>query len=294
MSALAGQADARSAARQAAGRALHIDDRQFARWAELLEGRAGVFIAPERKSFLVSGLRARMRETGCADLGEYYRLLQSPARQAREWSLLIDTLTVHETCFFRHASSMRLIEEQVLPAAVARGGAFRAWSVACSTGEEAYSLAMLIDAFCERHGGGLNYGVTGTDISLPALRQAREARYPQRRLKDIPAVYRERYCLPLDDGGFGISEVLRKRVCFAQLNLRDVDASPMKDMDLVFCQNLLIYYDRERRLEIVNGLSECLGPGGVLVLGPGELLNWKHPQMEKVRYQDTLAYRRTD
>jgi len=235
-----------------------------------------------------------MRETGCEDLGEYYRLLSSPTLQAREWSLLVDQLTVHETCFFRHASSMQLVKEAVLPDVICRRKVFNAWSVACSTGEEAYSLAMLIDNFVSGLDGKAQFSVTGTDISLPSLRQARAGRYPERRLKDIPGMFRDEYCTPVTQGQFGVADHLRKRVCFAQLNLRDVERAPMGGMDLVFCQNLLIYYDRDRRLEIVNSLSEFLSPGGVLVLGPGELLNWQHPHMEKVRYQDTLAYRRTD
>ncbi|VAW80452.1 Chemotaxis protein methyltransferase CheR [hydrothermal vent metagenome] len=294
MSDLIGQHCASSEARRSAGRSLSIDDRQFARWTQLLEYRAGLFIAPERKSFLVSGLRVRMREAGYEDLGEYFRLLSSPAVQAREWSLLIDQLTVHETCFFRHASSMRLIEEAVLPNALQRGSNFHAWSVACSTGEEAYSLAMLIDRYCTAQDRKVQFSVTGTDISLPSLRQAKSGRYLERRLKGIPAELQDDYCTVSENGRFEVTSHLRKRMCFAQLNLRELDSAPMIDMDLVFCQNLLIYYDRERRLEIVNSLSECLSPGGVLVLGPGELLNWQHPHMEKVRYQDTLAYRRTD
>ena len=294
MSELVGQPCAEYATRLPAGRSLHIDDRQFAEWTRLLEGRAGLFIAPERKSFLASGLRVRMREAGCKSLSEYYRLLASPGIQAREWSLLIDQLTVHETCFFRHTSSMQLIKDVVLPDAMQHGKAFRAWSVACSTGEEAYSLAMLIDDFISGLDDKIQFSVTGTDISLPSLRQARTGSYLERRLKNIPDVFRERYCTPTKQGRFGMTDHLQKRVCFAQLNLCDVASAPMDNMDLVFCQNLLIYFDRNRRLEIVDSLSEFLSPGGVLVLGPGELLNWQHPHMEKVRYQDTLAYRRTD
>ena len=294
MSELVGQHCAEYASRLSAGRSLHIDDRQFAEWTRLLEGRVGLFIAPERKSFLASGLRVRMREAGCESLRDYYRLLASPGIQAREWSLLIDQLTVHETCFFRHASSMQLVKDVVLPDAIHRGKAFRAWSVACSTGEEAYSLAMLTDDFCSDLDDKVQFSVTGTDISLPSLRQARAGSYPERRLKNISDEFRERYCTPTSQGQFGMAGHLRKRVCFAQLNLCDMARAPMDNMDLVFCQNLLIYFDRNRRLEIVNSLSEFLSPGGVLVLGPGELLNWQHPHMEKVRYQDTLAYRRTD
>jgi len=87
---------------------------------------------------------------------------------------------------------------------------------------------------------------------------------------------------------------LRERVGFSQLNLRDLATASMKDVDLIYCQNLLIYYDRQRRVEMVDQLATFLRPGGVLVLGPGELLDWRNSNMEKVRYPDTLAYRRTN
>ena len=270
-----------------------MDDRQFDDWIRLLESRVGLFIAPERRSFLVSGIRSRMREIGCHDYREYYRYLSGDCLQAQEWSLLVDMLTVHETCFFRHESSMRLVEEELIPAAFEYGQSFHAWSVGCATGEEAYSLAMLADDFCASRPGQGYFGVTGTDISLPSLHQAREGVYLERRLKDIPQAFRDRYCHTLEGQHFQVTEELRKRVCFSQLNLRDLETAPFAGLDLIYCQNLLIYYDRERRLQIVDQLAEFLRPGGVLVLGPGEILNWQHPNMEKVRYRDTLAYQCT-
>jgi len=87
---------------------------------------------------------------------------------------------------------------------------------------------------------------------------------------------------------------LRDKVEFFPLNLRDVAQAPFDNLNLIYCQNLLIYYDRPRRLQLVDCLAGFLCPGGVLVLGPGELLNWQHPRMEKVRFDDTLAYRRAE
>jgi chemotaxis protein methyltransferase CheR/type IV pilus assembly protein PilK len=126
------------------------------------------------------------------------------------------------------------------------------------------------------------------------LRHAREGLYLNRRLRDIRPALRDKYCLKETNSRFRINPDLRKRVCFSPLNLRDLEKAPFANLDLVFCQNLLIYYDRERRVLIVNQLAKCLRPGGVLILGPGELLDWQHPNMESVRYPDTLAYRRTD
>ncbi len=274
--------------------ALDIDDRQFVEWTALLEHRMGLFISPERRSFLASGIKARMRETGCNDSRQYYHRLVSHGAQAEEWSLLVDQLTVHETCFFRHESSMRLVKELLIPEVLERHDQLLAWSVGCATGEETYSLAMMIDDCIQRLGGRRQYSITGTDISLPSLERAREGVYLMRRLKDISGDFQLKYCTRISEKRFQINDALRKRVCFSQLNIRDLKSAPLTKMDLVFCQNLLIYFDRERRLEIVNDLCEFLRPGGMLVIGPGELLDWRHSKMEKVCYADTLVYRRTD
>jgi chemotaxis protein methyltransferase CheR/type IV pilus assembly protein PilK len=270
-----------------------LDDKQWEDWTRLLENRMGLFIAPERRSFLASGLRARMRVTGCHELGEYYRHLSSGVASMQEWSLLVDCLTVHETCFFRHQPSIRLVEEVVLPAALQQAQYFQAWSVGCATGEEVYSLAMLADACLRERMGRGCFGVTGTDISLPSLRHARAGVYLNRRCADIRKYFVDEYCRKVTESRFEIRAGLRERVCFAQLNLRDEETPPFANLNLVYCQNVLIYFDRQRRLEIVNKLAQSLRPGGVLILGPGELLDWENPKMERVRYEDTLAYRRT-
>ncbi len=271
-----------------------MDDRQFTDWVELLERRIGLFISEDRRSFLNTGLRLRMKEIGCSDYRDYYRRLSCQGPQAQEWTVLVDRLTVHETRFFRHRPSLDLLLDEWLPAACAAPDkqCLRVWSVGCATGEETYSLAMLIDDYLMCSDSGRYFGVTGTDISLPALSTARTGVYDKRRLADIDPVFRERYCRPVSDSRFEIDAGLRKRVCFAQLNLREVSRAPFAGIDLIYCQNLLIYFNRDRRVDIANHLAACLGPGGVLVLGPGELMGWQHRGMEKIRYDDTLAYRR--
>lgn len=290
----AGYVQANGESRPLAGVAPEMDDLQFSKWTNLLERRIGLFIAPERKSFLASGLRSRMRVTGCQKYSDYYHRLARGSAEAMEWSLLIDCLTVHETCFFRHESSMKLVKEVVLPAALQQARSFHAWSVGCASGEEAYSLAMLVDACILKQTGARYFGITGTDISLPSLQHARTGKYLKRRWGNIPETFRHEYCDELTDQHFQIKAGLRGRVCFTQLNLRDVNKAPLSNQHLIYCQNLLIYYDLERRVQIVNRLANFLAPGGMLILGPGELLNWKHPDMERVRYKDTLAYRRAD
>jgi chemotaxis protein methyltransferase CheR/type IV pilus assembly protein PilK len=233
-----------------------------------------------------------MRETGYHDYSQYYEYMASEAQHEEEWSLLVDRLTVHETCFFRHESSMKLVREIVLPEVCVQGGRCSVWSVGCATGEEAYSLAMLIDSYCATLSESCSYRVFGTDISAPSLHHARAGMYLQRRLRNVKESFRTKYCRPVSSVRFSIDSRLRENVEFFLLNLRDLEQAPLRHMNLIFCQNLLIYYERERRLQLINCLAEFLCPGGMLVLGPGEVLNWQHPSMEKVRFDDTLAYRR--
>ncbi len=234
-----------------------------------------------------------MRQIGVQRFSDYYDLLQSGNAHLQEWSLLIDVLTVHETRFFRHESSMQLVSD-VVQKNLQRDQPFNIWSVGCATGEEVYSLAMLLDAQCDQSGVQCLFGITGTDISLPALRSARSGVYSNKRLQGISPELREKYCRAVSPREFQIDERLRKRVCFTHLNLRDVQDAPFFDLDLIYCQNLLIYMDREKRVEIANALADRLKPGGVLILGPGELLTWRNPLMEKMRCDDTLAYRRVE
>lgn len=272
-----------------------MDDAEFARWASLLEKRTGVVVPPARKAFLVTSVRGRMRETGHATFEDYYRDLQQGVGGAIEWATLVDRLTVHETHFFRHAPSFDLIAEEWLPRVVTPGstGTLHAWSVGCSTGEEAYTLAMVLD----RHLSGaadtrMYFGVTATDVSQPALAVGRAGLYPRSKHEEIPAALRERYTDPIDADSFGINETLRKRVGFAQFNLLDVARAPLKRLDLIYCQNVLIYFARERRRELLAALANLLKPGGLLVLGPGEVTQFALPQLSRVPHKQALAYLR--
>lgn len=270
-----------------------LDQDQLRRWNRLLESRIGIRVPEERQSFLATGLRMRMQEIGCRDPQGYYDLLARGKGGLAEWSILVDRLTVHETSFFRHEPSFALIGEQLLPAFLAEAGegdCFQAWSVGCATGEEPYSLAMLCDAAFARAASPARFAIWATDVSLPALAQARRGRYPLRRLGGIPQGYR--HYLRCDAQGFEVLSEVRSRVCFTPQNLADLAECPWQGLDLVYCQNVLIYFDRPRRAEILAQLAERLRPGGVLLLGPGDMPLWRHPQMERIRYEGTLAYRR--
>jgi len=274
-----------------------MDAEQFQLWQALLEERTGMTLSNERKTFLETSLSIRMRELGIEDYDTYYEHLMvgSTESRAMEWSVLVDRLTVQETSFFRHPSSYALVEEfvQRFKAEQPDGASLDAWSVGCSTGEEAYSLAMMINEQLNGGGRKLFYGITATDISLPTLAKARKGEYPARRVLQVDPLLREKYFQPCgNEQTLAVTPVLSERICFARLNVLDLSNAPMNDMDLIFCQNMLIYFRRWRKRQIVNRLAERLAPGGILVLGPGEVADWQHPDLERIHFADTLAFRR--
>lgn len=268
---------------------------EFARWTALLRERTGMTMPKERKSFLVTSVGLRMRELGYRDYGSYYDFLTCGPGGNVEWTALVDRLTVHETRFFRDPRGLDLVIRQGLPAMAERireGGQVQIWSAGCSTGEEAFTLAMLMDDHCRKEGVPSRFGVIGTDISLYSLATAKQAIYPGRRLDQIPADFQARYTEALSAGGFRMIEALRRRICFAQFNILNASATPPGSMDLVYCQNVLIYFDREVRAKILNGLVRPLREGGLLILGAGEMVGWEHPQMARTGSMDVLAFQR--
>jgi len=268
---------------------------EFREWQRLLEQRSGMVLDEQRRRFLQIGLTARMRKLGMDDYASYYRRVTDGPRGALEWVQLLDTLTVQETCFFRHPPSFALLERH-LRGRLAADRAQRPWalwSVGCSTGEEPYSLAI---ASMEALGAeGLTqverFGITATDISRGALEKLRHGVYPAAKLVRLEASLRERYFIA-QDGRYRILPELAARVCGTRLNVLDLAKAPMSGMDIIFCQNLLIYFRRWRRREILNRLAERLAPGGLLVVGVGEVVGWQHPDLIPVADPQVLAFTR--
>lgn len=272
---------------------VEMNDEQFLLWQALLESRTGMQISPQRKSFLETSLTIRMREIGCDDYDGYYEKLMSGLAGEVEWAVLVDRLTVQETSFFRHPHSFELVRNFCRELYEEQGRKhIELWSVGCATGEEPYSLAMVMDDLVKDFPGKRYYGITATDISLPALAKAREGIYSLRKLERVEERYRERYFEPAERGRCRVVPRLKDRVCFAQLNILGLGDAPMQNVDVVFCQNVLIYFQRWRKRDIVTKLADRLAPGGIMVLGVGEVIDWHRPDLERLQFEDTLAYRK--
>lgn len=267
---------------------------EFRDWQALLEERSGMVITEQRRPFLQANLSTRMREVGVADYASYYSKVTAGARGAVEWSTLMDRLTVQETRFFRHPPSFALLGDYIRQRQASRDDSrpWALWSVGCSSGEETYSLAICANEALAAPGGQACYGVTGTDISLSALERSRIGIYGARRMEQVEPELRERYFQALPDERFQVMPSLASRVCFARLNVLELAGAPMSDLDVIFCQNLLIYFRRWRRREILNRLAERLAPEGLLVIGVGEVVGWQHPELVQVADSQVLAFTR--
>lgn len=280
--------------RSAFGMMPDMEEEQFLRWQNLLEERTGMCLAPQRKSFLQTSLGIRMRELACDDYEDYYQKVTTGSGGAIEWATLSDRLTVQETRFFRDPDAMMFVKNhlQQLATTAKPGASFDIWSMGCSSGEEVYSLAMMAEECLLPL--GINYSVTGTDLSTVVLRKARQGIYPIRKLETLPLAYRQRYCDALDNNHYQITEELRDRTCFTQVNALNLNAFPLQGLSVIYCQNLLIYFRRWRRREILNALAERLVPGGILVTGLGEMVDWQHPNMTQVDNNKLSVYVRHD
>lgn len=268
-----------------------LSEDEFQRWSQLLEDRTGIQIAPHQRAFLQTQIGGRMRELECDSYSHYLTQVVDGLQGMVEWSILVDRLVVKETSFFRHRPSIefvrRLVQSRINNQAL--NGSFDVWSVGCATGEEPYALAMAINDCFELAALDPYFGVTATDISLQSLQKARKGLYHARKVEQVTREERARYFIPADKD-LQVVEKIRDRVCFSHGNVLDVARMPRVMMDVIFCQNLLIYFRRWRRREVLNALVDRLKPNGVLIVGLGEITDWTNPKIKRVADDEIQAY----
>jgi type IV pilus assembly protein PilK len=262
-------------------------------WKATIEERTGVQITPDRERALALLLDRRMKELGTQDVDQYMSDALDAAKGAQEWSDLIDSLLVKETSFFRHRPSMDYVEAWVRDAV--REKSFNEplwiWSLGCSTGEEAYSLAIRVEQAMEAEGLEPRYGIIGTDISREAIFQARRGIYRESKMAMIEKPVDSKYFDPVGKGLWRVKAELRRRVCFLTSNIL-TDGSPLvrRKMHLIYCQNMLVYFRRWKRREIISQLTNHLDDKGSLILGLGELSNWLPSGYTRVKKRSIQAY----
>ena len=252
----------------------------FLRLSDFIYRESGIKMPLTKKTMLEARLQKRLRSMGLTSYDEYCSYLFSPEGIANELVHMIDVVTTNKTDFFREAQHFEYLIEHVLPGLVQSRGAgirrpFMAWSAACSSGEEPYTLAMVLDQF-SRRARGFTFQVLGTDISTRVLETARDGIYHEERIEQIPLELRRSYFMKSRDRSRKLVRVvpeLRAHVKFRRLNFMEEDFGMREKMDVVFCRNVLIYFDRPTQEAVINRICGHLHSGGYLFTGHSETIN---------------------
>lgn len=253
-------------------------------WLSYIEAKLGLILPTIQQRRFETRVLERMN-TFLLSSDEYFKKIKT---DETEWQHLIDQLIIPETSFFRHAPSFDLVKTHLS----ALNKPAYLWSVGCSTGEEAWSLAMTAEE------ANPDYRVMATDVSETSIFTAQEAVYPSRKVDKLSALTIERYFTPVmsefsaETTAYQINEKVRNKVSFYRHNLVDDRRLPFREIDVIYCQNVLIYFRNFVQRDILNQLIKSLSVGGILVMAPAEARSWQHPEMERVSFAGTLAFRR--
>lgn len=254
----------------------HLADKHFSAIAKVIETRVGIKLPQTKRTMVEGRLRKRVRALRLAGLQAYGVHLFDRGGLDDELIHLIDCVTTNKTDFFREPSHFEFLRDVAVPQLTQRHGGrppqLKIWSAASSTGAEAYTAAMVLQDLVAA-GKVARFSILGTDISTEVLKEARSAIYPRAFVAPVPSLMQQRYLMQSRDPNEGTVRVtpeLRRNVHFERLNLMD-EAYPFdRDVDVILCRNVLIYFDKPTQQAVLSRLASHLRPGGYLMLGHSE------------------------
>ncbi|WP_114947166.1 CheR family methyltransferase [Microvirga calopogonii] len=277
---------------QGKGSGTSLSPDEIRRLCEFLYGRTGMIFGESKRYYIERRVADRMAATGTRTFPAYFSRVQGSETEIEH---LINVFTVNETYFYREENQLQCLGRSLLPDIVKEkkpGDLVRIWSVPCSTGEEPYSIAMwllenwqMVDAY--------HIEIVGSDIDTRVLKEAEAGRYGERALSRLPPDVIERYFEEPQDGRRRIIQDLRESVTYTSVNLVDrTSIAAQGRFDVVFCRNVLIYFDDASRLVAANNLYDALNPGGYICLGHTESMSRISKRFRLCRFEDAIVYQR--
>lgn len=259
---------------------LQLSDDDLLSLSTFIYDTCGIKMPPSKKVMLESRLQKRLRALGMKSFRGYREYLFSDEGRINELTHCIDAVTTNKTDFFREPSHFEYLTGQALPALIGSGGGilqrlYTVWSAGCSTGEEPYTLAMVLSEFAETW-PGFDFSILATDISTRVLEKARLGVYDQDSVSPVPDNLRSKYLLRSKDRNKGLVRIvpgLREKIAFKRLNFMDNHFIIHEKVDAILCRNVIIYFDRSMQERLMNKFCRHLAPGGYLFLGHSESLN---------------------
>jgi chemotaxis protein methyltransferase CheR len=258
-----------------------MSGREFERLSEFIRSQSGIKMPASKKTMLESRLQKRLRALRLSSFREYCDVLFHPSGGGGELVHMLDAVTTNKTDFFREPVHFAFLADTVLPEFISESGqrsgkTFTVWSAGCSTGEEPYTLAIVLSEFAARS-PGFQFAITATDISTKVLEKALLGIYDQHQAETVPPSLMQRYFMrskERDQGTVRVVPELRSRVQFRRLNLMDERFLLFSGaVDAIFCRNVLIYFDRDTQYQLLDRLCRSLKTGGHLFLGHSETVH---------------------
>ncbi len=264
-----------------------LSDHDFDRLSHFIYNEYGIKMPKVKHIMLQSRLQKRLRELNLSNFKDYVDYVFSPEGQDHEVIHMIDVVSTNKTDFFREPVHFEFMQNHVLPEFISdnKYQQFKVWSAGCSSGEEPYTIAISISEFRERYGVP-EYSIFATDISTRILKSAAEAIYKDNRTETIPLSIKRKYFLKSKNQEKALVRVipeLRNKVNFARLNFMDPVYAVHDTFDLVFCRNVLIYFDRPTQEDVINKLCTKLKPGGYFFLGHSESITNMRLPLKQIR-----------
>jgi chemotaxis protein methyltransferase CheR len=254
-----------------------LSEKDFVRLSTFIHSEYGIKIPPFKKTMLETRLQKRLRARGIKSFKDYCEYVFSPDGMKDEVVYMIDVVTTNKTDFFREPEHFRFMVESVLPELIRGERQLSIWSAGCATGEEPYTIAMVVSEFLDRETrGGFEFVIYGTDISTRVLTTAKQGIYDEERVSTVPLEVKRKYLLRSKDKTKKLIRIvpeLRARMVFSRLNLMDSDFRFRTKMHVIFCRNVIIYFDRETQENLIRKMYRNLAVNGYLFMGHSETLH---------------------
>ncbi|MEK6532158.1 MAG: CheR family methyltransferase [Deltaproteobacteria bacterium] len=255
-----------------------LSQKDFLDLSSFIKIELGINLPPSKKPLLAARLKKRLFKLGLASFGEYRAFLFSPRGMEQEISHFTDAVTTNKTDFFRERPHFDYLTETAVPEILSNEGPhLGVWSAACSTGEEPYTLAMVLSEFRDKNPHlDLSFQIQATDISERVLKIAENAIYDEASVEPVPMGLRKKYLLKSlnpEKRLIRVSHEIRRHVMFRRLNLMDGEMLAQKPAHIIFLRNVIIYFDKPTQERLLKNIAACIRPGGYLFLGHAETVN---------------------
>jgi len=272
-----------------------LNNQEWSLIRDFIYKTTGLYFSDDKKSYIQKRLKIAMDNLGITDFWEYLKRIET---DRNTFNKLLELITTNETYFFRDIPQLDMFSKYVLPELLnrkANKGDFRLkiWSAGCSTGEEPYTIAIILKERLE-YFDDWDIEILGTDISERVLKLAQDAVYMPRSLKDVPEYIKLKYFnFSSSDKMYKLKDEIKKMVTFRYLNLYDDSKMKlMRNFDIIFCRNVLIYFDEESRKRVVEYFYDALNPGGYIFLGHSESILRITKAFEIVYFDSNIAFRK--